>query len=92
MGGTGGGMGGGIVTEVEEAGLRARDPRRDLPFTGVTPGGLPFTGVGCSMRRLHARSITTVATLMGRTGAGCLGARCATGGWGRGTLGRGARV
>jgi hypothetical protein len=54
MGGTGGGMGGGIVTEVEEAGLRARDPRRDLPFTGVTPGGLPFTGVGCSMRRLHA--------------------------------------
>jgi hypothetical protein len=71
MGGTGRGMGGGIVTEVEEAGLGTRDPRRDLPFTSVTPGGLPFTGVGCSMRRLHARSITTVATPMGRTGAGC---------------------
>jgi hypothetical protein len=53
-------MGGGIATEVEEAGPGARDPRHDLPLTGTTPGGLPFIGAGCLMRRLHARWIATV--------------------------------
>jgi hypothetical protein len=96
MSGTGGGIGGGIATKVEEAGPGARDPRCDLPFTGVTLGGLPFTDAGFSMPRLHARLhakwIAMVATPMGRTGAGCPGARCGTDGWGRGTLGRGTWV
>jgi hypothetical protein len=46
MGGTGGGMGGGIATEVEEAGTGVRDPRRDLPFTGATPAGSPPLALG----------------------------------------------